>query len=121
MKTITAGMSMFLLIGYLLYCAFTKIVILPFVTQGESSSTLYFAGLLLTATIIVGLSFMKHKRLAAFLAFGLATASLCYWWLIICHSYDPIWPDFGWFVVPEICFALAVTYRWWADHMKVPL
>jgi len=113
MKSILAGLCSIAIIGYVVYRSFTTLMILPFVASGGSASGIYFLLLLLLAIGIVVLSFMKRGGVASALTLILCVTSLLYWWVVICRRSNPIWTDFGWFVVPEIFFASAVLTRWY--------
>jgi len=115
MKTILTGLSSAVMVVYVMYRAFTTLVILPFVASPLSSSGIYFLSTILLATLITGLSLTRRNRVAFVLASLLLFAALFYWWLVICRRSTPIWPDFFWFVVPETCFAIAVLCRWLVD------
>jgi hypothetical protein len=112
MKKIFLGLSSAIMIAYTIYRTFTTIVILPFVASSGSPSTIYFLLLVLFAVGITALSFTRRRGLAASLASVLGLIAFFYWWVVICRGSVPIWSDLYWFVIPEVCFALAGICKW---------
>jgi hypothetical protein len=101
----------FVLIAYLVYRAFTTFLIMPLVALPWSLSGAYFVVLFVFAVAIAVMSFRGTGYVVVPLAGVFAAIALSYWWLIVCRGGAPIWSDFGWLVLPEVCFAAAAVCR----------
>jgi hypothetical protein len=112
MKNIVSGLAIAVMVVYTLYRTITTLVFLPFAGSLGSPTGLYFISLVLLAAGATALSFTKLKGLTALLASFLGLVAVIYWWVFICRASVPIWSDFGWLVVPELCFALAGLSKW---------
>lgn len=122
MKNIVAVLSSAVMVIYTLYRAFTTLVILPFSGSLKSSTGIYFLLLVFGAAGATALSFTKRRGIAASLAAVLGLVALLYWWVVICRTSVPIWSDFYWLVVPEVCFALAGLSKWMVSRpQNVPV
>ena len=122
MKIAILNLSSAVMVFYLLYRAFTTLVLLPFAGSLKSSTGAYFIALVLLAVGATALSFTKQKGVAALLASTVVSIAIIYWWVVICRASAPIWSDFYWLVVPEFCFALAGICKWVASrHQNIPL
>jgi hypothetical protein len=116
MKAAFAGFASAIMIVYTLYRFITTVVFLPLAGPRWGSAGVYFLMLVLLAVATTTLSFTRHKGLAAIVASALGPIGLAYWWFVICHGATPIWSDFFWFVVPEVCFSLAGICKWLASR-----
>lgn|SRR5271154_1727158 len=112
MRKAAAFLSGIALIAYVIYRAFTTVVIMPLVAGLFSSTGIYFGLLLLLAIGTSILSFTRYKGVAGLLSIALGVSALLYWWIVICGRTNPIWTDFSWFVIPEMFFVAAVLSRW---------
>lgn len=112
MKNIFAGLASAVMIVYTIYRAITTLVFLPFAGSLGSPTGIYFLLLVLLAAGTTALSFTRRKGMAASLASLLCLVAISYWWFFICRASIPIWSDFYWLVVPEVCFALAGLCKW---------
>jgi len=112
MKNIFSGLSSAVMIIYMLYRVFITLVFLPLAGSLRGPTGIYFLSLVLLAALAIGISFTKRKIVAASLASSLGLVAIFYWWFFICRASVPIWSDFYWFVVPEMCFALAGFCKW---------
>ena len=112
MKNLFSGLASAVMVVYTIYRAITTLVFLPFAGSLGSPTGLYFLSLVLLAAGATVLSFTKRKGLTALLASSLGLVAIIYWWVFICRSSVPIWSDFYWLVVPELCFALAGLCKW---------
>ena len=101
-----------IMIAYVLFRGFTTLLIMPLTSSFFSSGGIYFLLLLLAAVLIAVFSFKINSGTVAALSTALPLITLIYWWEIICKRAAPILTDFYWLVAPEICFSLAVCFRW---------
>jgi hypothetical protein len=101
-----------LLSAVMIYRVSTTLVFLPFTAPLWSSTGIYFVLLVLLAIGATALSFTRRKWVTALLASALGLIALSYWWVISCKAQAPIWSDFIWGVVPELCFSFAGICKW---------
>jgi hypothetical protein len=112
MKSVIFSISSAVMVLYTLYRAFTTLVFLPFAGSLRSSTGAYYLALVFLAVGATALSFTTQKGLAASMASSVGPIAVIYWWVFICRTSAPIWSDFYWLVVPELCFALAGICKW---------
>ena len=112
MKNTFSGLASAVMVVYTLYRAITTLVFLPFAGSLGSPTGIYFILLVLVAAGATALSFTKRKGVAASVASSLGLVATFYWWFVVCRASVPIWSDFYWLVVPEVCFALAGLCKW---------
>ena len=118
MKNVLSGLSSAVMVLYSLYRACTTLVFLPFAGSLGSLTGKYFLVLVFLAVGATALSFTSWKGVAASLASSLGLIAAIYWWVFICRTSIPIWSDFYWLVVPEVCFALAGICKWAASYAQ---
>jgi hypothetical protein len=99
------------LVLYLTYRVFTTFLIMPLVVEPQSLGEFYFVAIFVFALVIAALSFRASSSVVVSLAGLFASIAFLYWWVIVCRRAAPIWSDFCWLVVPEVCFAVAVVGR----------
>ncbi len=98
---------------YVMYRAFTTLVILPFAAglfSPEWTRSVFLVLIAMGATI---LSFTRYKGIAASLAIILGLLALGSWARIIFVA--PVWTRsyLVWSVLPELCFSVAGLCKWW--------
>jgi Na+/melibiose symporter-like transporter len=106
------GTLLSFLVLYVVFRAFTTLVIMPFAVAAWDPTSIYFLTLLMVTVLTTILAFTRLRGATAVLALVVTAASLCFWWLVICNRGKPIWSDFKWTVVPEVCFGCAALLRW---------
>jgi len=105
------GFALVIMIGYLLYKGFTTIVFLPFAAGGSFGAYIYPVFVICLALACTVLSILRYQLAASCVAAVITIAAFSYWGFVISHGTKPIWSDFRWFVIPEICFAAATFGR----------
>lgn len=114
-RSVVKSLANVILITYLIYRAVMTFMIMPLVVLPWSFGGAYFVAVFLLALGIAVWSFRSKTPLVLMVA-GLFTGmAFFYWWVVICRRGAPIWSDFGWLVVPEICFSLAVVVKWFVS------
>jgi hypothetical protein len=118
MKSLFVVLSSVVMAAYVLYRGFTTFLILPFTEPLLSPDGMYFLLLVFVAAISTILSFTPRRGGAASLAAVVGIAALCFWVFVIFRSPWRTWSNFVWFLVPEVCFALAGLCKWWVDRSR---
>ncbi len=111
MRSAIKVVASIVLVLYLAYRAVTTFLIMPLVALPWSLGGAYFVALFVFAVVIAVLSFRAGKYVVVPLAGLFAAIALLYWWVIVCRRMAPIWSDFYWGVVPEVCFSVAAVSR----------
>lgn len=112
MRSILVALTSVIMAAYVLYRCFTTLVILPFTGSLFSQDGFYFLLLILLAAGATALSFTRRKGIAASLAAVVGLVALGSWCRVIFVAPVWTWSNFIWFVVPEVCFSLAVLFNW---------
>ena len=111
MREHTVYAASWVMVLYTFYRVFTTLIFLP-MAGPTSGAVAYFVSLILLAIVSTVFSFTKHRSVAGALASVVAIEALSYWWFELARFRLPIWHDFGWFVVPELCFSAAGILKW---------
>jgi len=114
MKKMFNGIMSAIMFAYTIYRVLTTIIFLPFTESIFSRDGLYFGLLVVIAAASTALGFTNRRRLSGFLAIAVGLLSLAWWLSLDFGKSFRIWPDFYWFVVPELCFAFAGSAKWLA-------
>jgi hypothetical protein len=95
---------------YLTYRSMTM-GILMLAVRPTSGAYLFYCALYVLAFGVFFLSLINHERQAVALALVLCLAATLGCWVVICGKSRLTWGAFGWWVMPEIGFLLAVTLK----------
>lgn len=119
MKDNATILASLIMVVYVLYRAFTTLVILPFTEPLLSSGGIYFLFLVLMAIGATALSFTGRNGISASLAALVGLLALGSWVRVI--FFAPAWTrsNLVWFVVPEICFCIAGLCKWWIRRQSL--
>ena len=112
MRDLLVAFTNVIMASYILYRGFTTLVILPFTASLFSPRSVYFLLLILLSACATVLSYTRHKGIAASLAALVGLVALGSWCRDIIVAPVWTWSNFKWFVVPEVCFSLAVFFSW---------
>src|ERR1019366_10203708 len=115
MKKILIALLSVGVVAYLAFRALTTFIFMPLAGSIWSLGALYFLVMFIAAAALSALSFIGNRRLATVLSGLYGSASLTYWWFIVCRASTPIWSDFQWLVVPDIGFSPAGLLIWLAS------
>jgi hypothetical protein len=120
MKKMFNGIMSAIMFAYTIYRVLTTIIFLPFTESIFSRDGLYFGLLVVIAAASTALGFTNRRRLSGFLAIAVGLLSLAWWLSLDIGMSFRIWPDFYWFVIPELCFASAGLAKWLTAAQSTP-
>jgi hypothetical protein len=112
MRNILVALTSVIMVAYVLYRSFATLVILPLTESLFNKDGFRFLLLILLAAGATALSFTRRKGIAASIAAVVGLLALGLWCRVIFVAPVWTWSDFIWFVLPEVCFSLAVLTNW---------
>ena len=106
------GLCLAVFFVYILFRLTTTVLIMPLAVSGLDTTSTYFIAILFLSIVTTIIAFTEYRLATAALAVILVALALVFWWIVVCKKGSPIWADFKWDVLPELCFACAAGMRW---------